>query len=530
MLGYVFSWPVSLSVPFTLADLVLLWCYSSFIFAVSMERWNLHRKLALKFLLLIGERPRMMMAGFMAITAFLSMWISNTATTSMMTPLVLAVLGQLSKDDSPASPSGEPDSAAGLASDDHMALDHDNGDLEATSTTSTDESGVELQMIPMSAEPAAGPESDEDHLRFSKASLLGIAYAASIGGTATLVGTGTNVILVQTFSRLFPHAAPISFGGWFLFASPLAILLLCVTFVLLIVLFARNTSVRVSKRHLEVEHDRVGPVSWAQLVLCADLIFMVACWFIRPILANKGILKPGYITDGTISMVAGLILFVIPSRQEAAPGESVESPVTVVDGGERLPHPLEKKKVITRLADNETLLDVPWDIVMLLGGGLALAEGFQASGLSLVLAQKLNILSSMPLYLMISLVCLVVLFTTELTSNIATVTLVLPILAAMAQSAHQHPLLLMIPATICCSLAFMLPVATPPNAIVFSSNVLKVIDMAKSGLLLNILSLLLVPAYMLTLGSVIFGINFKVFPAWAQPPPSPSSSPSQVSM
>lgn len=505
----------------------------SFLFAVTMERWNLHRKLALKFLLLIGDNPRMMMAGFMGITAFLSMWISNTATTSMMTPLVLAVLGQLSKKPSPVDPESldpvETLSTSGMELS--PPVENEMVDLEPLPT---DESGVELDLMPEHVSDVDSEVHAEDHKRFSKASLLGVAYSASIGGTATLVGTGTNVILVQTFSKLFPDAPAISFGGWFLFATPLAIVLLLLTFALLTFVFTRNTTVKVSRRHLEVEHDRVGPFTWAQLVLVVVLIVMVTLWFLRPILTEKGVLKAGYITDGTISMIAGLLLFILPSRQDTAPGHAVEGAASndadentnenLGDNSDKSNNSNEKskklKKKVTRLADNQTLLDVPWDIVILLGGGLALAEGFQASGLSVVLARKLNVLSSLPLFFMILLISLVVLFTTELTSNIATVTLVLPILAAMAQSTHQHPLLLMIPATICCSLAFMLPVATPPNAIVFSSNVLKVVDMAKAGLLLNLLSLLIVPTYMITLGSVIFGINFKQFPDWAQPAPA----------
>lgn len=526
-----------------------------------------------------------MMAGFMAITAFLSMWISNTATTSMMTPLVLAVLGQLSSEKKRAGSSAQLLSPSSNT-DEPVALDNDPNELESITTNSGDDNAVELDLVSHPASSATVTSHEDDHKRFSKACLLGIAYSASLGGTATLVGTGTNVILVQTFSRLFPSATPISFGGWFLFATPLALILLAITFGLLTVMFTRNTSVSISRRHLEAEHDRVGPLTWEQIVLIADLLFMVLSWFLRPILTEKGWLKSGYITDGTISMVAGLVLFIIPSKQRKMPGHSEEPHATSresmeelsygserlsennqletssVSEGERSEHARNSNsgnrngsanlegdrrestgaaentnnsendrsvesnhKKIFRLADNDTLLELPWDIVILLGGGLALAEGFQASGLSIVLADRLNVLSRLPLYFMITLVCFVVLFTTELTSNIATVTLVLPILAAMGQSTSQHPLLLMIPATICCSLAFMLPVATPPNAIVFSSNILRVADMAKAGLLLNILSLLLVPSYMLTFGSLIFGINFKQFPDWAKPPvtaPSPS--------
>ena len=483
----------------------------------------------------------MMMAGFMAITAFLSMWISNTATTSMMTPLVLAVLGQLSSDKSDKTADSMSNDAShgvdepvSLDGEQQHTLDEDHHDLEAITTNSGDDNGVELDLM---GHPTSKPTTSvhEDHKRFSKACLLGIAYSASIGGTATLVGTGTNVILVQTFSKLFPSATPISFGGWFLFATPLALLLIAISFGILTLMFTRNTTVTISRRHLEIEHDRVGPLTWAQVVLLIDLVLMVVAWFVRPILVNHGHLKSGYITDGTISMLAGLVLFIIPSRQETAPGHAEESssrPADFVEEGQhhhedsqQQQEEKEPAKKRPRLADNDTLLDLPWDIIMLLGGGLALAEGFQASGLSVVLADRLNILSHLPLYFMISLVCLVVLFTTELTSNIATVTLVLPILAAMAQSTSQHPLLLMIPATICCSLAFMLPVATPPNAIVFSSNILRVVDMAKAGLFLNILCLIFVPSYMLTLGSIIFGINFKAFPDWAKVPEAPTEAP-----
>ena len=199
--------------------------------------------------------------------------------------------------------------------------------------------------------------------------------------------------------------------------------------------------------------------------------------------------KAEFINDGTISITMAFLLFLIPSRKEKASGGMV--------------------------LDWKTAVKLPWNIVFLFGGGFALAEGFKASGLSAWLGEQIQGLGSLhPLFIIASL-CLVITFLTELTSNTATAQILLPILAALAVSINVNPLLLMIPGTISCSFAFMLPVATPPNAIVFGTERLRVMDMARVGLILNLLGVVVITAAVFLLGKAVFGIDLAVMPSWA---------------
>ncbi|UCD18564.1 MAG: SLC13/DASS family transporter [Candidatus Zixiibacteriota bacterium] len=408
-----------------------------FIVALAMQKWELHRRIALRIILLIGAGQRRIMLGFMAATAFLSMWISNTATTMMMVPIALAIIVKL--------------------------------------------------------EESYGCERVG---RFSMGLLIGIAYAASIGGTATLIGTPPNPLFVQVLSISFPQAPDITFASWFLFGLPFAVLFLAVSWWLLSLLFApRREKFDVDETVFRAELSRLGKMPYEEIAVLVAFILMALLWMFRNDIPLGSFIIPGwirllpvpdFIDDGTIAIMVALLLFLIPSRSR--PG---------------------------RLMDWKSVRELPWGIVLLFGGGFALASGFKESGLSLWLGGQLTGLEGMPAPLMISLICFMMTFLTELTSNTATTEMILPILGSLAVAIRLNPLLLMIPATLSASCAFMLPVATPPNAIIFGTNRVSMSGLAKTGVVFNLAGILLVTLSVFLVGALVFNISLHEFPAWA---------------
>ena len=408
--------------------------------ALAMERWNLHRRIALGVLLLVGAEPSRIILGFMLATAFLSMWISNTATTMMMVPIGLAVIN---------------------------GLEH---------------------------------QASAKHLRrYAVGLFLGIAYSASIGGVATLVGTPTNLSFVRIFQISFPDAPEITFTKWLTFALPVSVTILAVTWLLLTRLFCQNLKqVRLDSGLFQDEFRLLGRMSWAEKIVLADFILLICLWLFRSDIRMGGFTVPGWsnlfadlksLNDGTVAIAVATLLFLIP----AAPNSK---------GSER------------RVLDWETASKLPWHIVLLLGGGFALASGFKVSGLSEWIGNRLSNVGTWHPIVLIGTVCLLVTFLTELTSNVATVEVFLPILGALSSAINIHPIFLMVPATLSCSFAFMLPVATPPNAIIFATNRIKIWEMAKTGIWLNLLAVFLVTLATLIIGKVIFDINLSQPPNW----------------
>lgn len=409
-----------------------------FVFALAMQRWELHRRIALRILALLGTGPRRMVLGFMVATWFLSMWISNTASTMMMVPMAMAIVAQL--------------------------------------------------------RARCGPEGTG---RFAVALLLGVAYSASIGGLATLIGTPPNLSLARILHIVFPDAPDLSFAGWFLFALPLSTAFLLLAWSVLCAVFLRgSTGFQIDERVVADERARLGPMSFEQRVVLALFALLVGGWMFRADLELFGATLPGWsrlfpdagmIDDGTVAVAIALVLFVIPSRSR--PGE--------------------------RLMDWKTASGLPWGIVLLFGGGFALATGFQDSGLSGWLGERLVALQGTPPLLLVLVICLLLTFLTELSSNTATTEMALPILGSLAVAIETDPLLLMIPATLSASCAFMLPVATPPNAIAFSSGELRMADMMRGGIALNLAGALLITATVYLLGPLVLGIDPGTLPAWA---------------
>ena len=420
-----------------------------FMIAGAMQKWGLHRRIALGIIGVVGGGPARLMLGFMVAAWFLSMWISNTATAVMMVPIGLAIIYQL--------------------------------------------------------EERCGADRAR---RFSTGLMLAIAYACSVGGVATLVGTPPNLSFARIFAITFPEAPPITFGQWFLFGLPLsAIMLLLIWLVLSRLMFRVPAGVTVDSAAVRDERSRLGTASYEERVVLVAFAATALLWVFRRPLSIGSVTIPGWseplpfaslIDDGTIAVAVALVLFVIPTR---TPG---------VDSVSVMP-----TDVVTRL---------PWSIVLLFGGGFALAFGFQATGLAAVIGEQFTGLSSVNTVLLVLIICASITFLTELTSNTATTEMILPILAAVAVAIGVNPLLVMVPATLAASHAFMMPVATPPNAIVFGSQRVRVPEMARTGLVLNLIAIGVITAVFFTIGTAVFGIDTAAMPEWAESYTTPTAT------
>ncbi|KYO40865.1 solute carrier family 13 member 2 isoform X1 [Alligator mississippiensis] len=493
--------------------------------AIAVEHWNLHKRIALRVLLIIGVRPALLLMGFMIVTAFLSMWISNTATTAMMVPIAQAVLEQLHKSEVEAGPIQHTSESI------NKAFELQEGSEKSEASKEKQGNG---HVLAVEDDQRLREEEErlreEKHLKNCKGMSLSVCYASSIGGIATLTGTTPNLVMKGQVDELFPeNGNVVNFASWFTFAFPTMLLLLLLSWIWLQVLFlgfnfAKNfgctsnasekTKQRMAYTVIKEEHKNLGSMKFAEIAILFLFVALVLLWFTRDPgfmtgWATYTFTKDGksYVTDATVVIFISLLMFIIPSevpscfsRANAGHAEENGSPQQV-----RVPPPLLQWKTI-----NEKMA---WNIVILLGGGFALAKGSEESGLSLWLGNQLTPLQNIPPAAIALLLCLLVATFTECTSNVATTTLFLPILASMAQAICLHPLYVMLPCTLSSSLAFMLPVATPPNAIVFSYGQLKVLDMAKAGFMLNILGVLTITLSINTWGYSLFQLH--TFPAWA---------------
>ncbi|XP_030631994.1 solute carrier family 13 member 5 isoform X1 [Chanos chanos] len=482
-------------------------------FAVAVEHWNLHKRIALRVLLMVGVRPALLMLGFMGVTAFLSMWISNTATTAMMVPIVQAVLEQLNSDEAeiPEIHSKEDKSQTPEA--------------EYTSQSGNEkEAQVVVNGLDVSVEAARCQEAQEKR-QICKGLTLCVCYAASIGGTATLTGTGPNLVLKGQMSQLFPENDDvINFASWFGFAFPNMIIMLALSWLWLQFVFMgfnlRKTwgcgSIKTEKdlaayNVIREQHRLLGPMCFGELSVLALFVLLVVLWFTR----DPGFMagwatyifnsNEEYVTDATVAVFIAVLLFILPSKPPKLCLWHRQS----VDLEPQPP----AAKTPALLTWKVTHKKMPWNVVLLLGGGFALAKGSEDSGLSEWLGNQLTPLHTIPPWAIAIILCLLIATFTECTSNVATATLFLPVLASMSQSIGVNPLYIMVPCTLSTSFAFMLPVATPPNAIVFSYGYLKVSDMAKTGIMMNIIGILCISLAINTWGRAMFHLD--TFPSWA---------------
>ncbi|XP_046861707.1 solute carrier family 13 member 5-like isoform X1 [Xenia sp. Carnegie-2017] len=481
--------------------------------AAAVERWNLHKRIALFVLLKIGVQPRRLLFGFMSVTAFLSMWLSNTATTAMMVPIAQAVVKELKRGTIETRETDE------NTFDMNSLKDETNDASETKSFTrvgDTEEHQFTFQK-----------QVEMKHNKFCKGIFLSIAYAANIGGTGTLTGTGPNLVLSGQSEELFPGSGGIGFADWFIYSFPQMIMLLLIAWIWIQYLyldtkfseffFCRKTMqtsridyVEKARSIVRQQYEELGPITFAEVTVLIHFVTLTLLWLFRDPKFIDGwsiLFRKGFVRDGTVGIVVAFSLFNFPSR---------------------MPKLIAKLLCRTIIEDEQddfsyqkTLLEwdtvsrkFSWDILLLLGAGFAMAKAAKDSGLSLWLGLQLSKMDSLPVAVIVLISVTMLCGFTEVTSNTATATIFIPILGALATALQIHPWRLMIPATAACSFAFMLPVATPPNAIVFSSGYLKVTDMVKTGIVLNITGIIVLMVWLYTFGTWYFDLN--TFPEWAE--------------
>ncbi len=408
-----------------------------FVMALAMEKWDLHRRIALKVLSIVGGSPFMILLGFMFSSAFLSMWMSNTATAMMMLPIAFSVT---------------------------TALEEVHGEGKISS--------------------------------FASGLLLAIAHSCSIGGIATLVGTPPNLSFLRIFTIIFPGAPEISFGQWLTFALPITVIIFIFTLLFLYFIYRPKENIeKLDKSFFKDKYKALGKVTLEQKRVFILFIILALLWVFRSDLNLGSTTIPGwsslfknpkFINDGTVAIFVAVLLFIIPSskKNEALVGWKI-------------------------------MLKLPWHIVFLFGGGFALAKGFIDSGLSNYIGGLLAGAGNFsPAVLVTSLTGMMSILT-EFTSNTATTEMMLPIISGLATEIRINPLLIMIPITLAASMAFMFPIATPPNAIVFATGKLKMIHMIKTGFFINVFAVIIIAIMTMTWGTFIFDIDPTVFPDWA---------------
>ncbi|CAJ1054256.1 solute carrier family 13 member 4 [Xyrichtys novacula] len=527
--------------------------------AASIEKWNLHKRIALRMVMIAGAKPGMLVLGFMCCTVFLSMWLSNTSTTAMVMPIAEAVLQQLictgladSQDDSETAEAPEDDASL---SDKEENLDKNQLELlyrndinectkQELSTLSEEQTGevngvglmansreiirhtnghlpqiaIEIPNVKrVKARRDSQYPTKRDHM-ICKCLSLSITYAATIGGLITITGTSTNLIFAEQFNTRYPDAKVINFGTWFIFSFPIAIIMLVLTWLWLHCLFlgcnfretcslSKKRKTRremMSEKRIHEEYEKLGPISYPEVVTGVFFILMTLLWFTR----EPGFVpgwtslfeKKGYRTDATVSVLLGFLLFLIPARRPFSSSSSYK------DTGDDDPlAPMITWKDFQRL--------MPWEIVILVGGGYALAAGCKVSGLSVWIGRQLEPMSGLPPWAVTLLACLLVSAVTEFASNPATLTVFLPILSALSETLQINPLHTLIPSTMCVSFGVMLPVGNPPNAIVFSYGHVQISDMVKAGFGVNLIGVAVVMLAITTWGVPLF--NLTEFPAWA---------------
>lgn len=418
------------------ANHIIFLFIGGFIMALAMERHNLHKRIALRVLMWTGPGYNRLLLGFMFSTAFLSMWMSNTATVMMMLPIANSIILKFEDD-----------------------------------------------------------EGKENVKRISIGLMLGIAYSASAGGIATLIGTPPNPAFTKIFAIMFPAAPEISFSQWMLFGFPVSIFMLFFSWLLISRMYRPKNKMKANVSVFRTQYKELGKMRFEELVVLVAFVLLAVLWISRSGFDFGTVVIPGwasvfgnpkYINDGTVAIGMALILFLIPSNFKKG----------------------------DRILELNVLNKLPWGIIILFGGGFALAGGFVDSGLSLWMGEKLKAIGQLDPIVIIFIIALFMSFLTEITSNTATTQILLPVLAGLAISIKINPYLLMLPATVAASLAFMLPVATPPNAIVFGSGRLKIADMVKTGFWLNMIGVFITTLVSYYWGQYVFNIDVGSLPVW----------------
>jgi len=402
---------------------VLMLFIGGFLVALAMQEWNLHRRLALTVLSWFGGRPSRMLFGFMLCTFTLSMWMSNTAATVMMVSIGLALISHFED---------------------------------------------------LASRQSSKPEQKEEAHNISVALMLGIAYSATIGGMATLVGTPPNLTFARTYAFNFPDKGSIGFTQWFIFGLPVALVIFFIAFFWLKRFFLKaETTMELPKDVIRAELKALGPLRFEEITIMAVFFTMAFAWIFRADLTLGALTIPGWsrllahgskIDDGTVAIMMALCLFIIPARQKKGRG----------------------------ILHHEVIGRIPWHTILLFGGGFALAKGMQASGLSAYIGEKFLGAQGLPQVVFVPILTLGMSFLTEVTSNMASTEMMLPVIVSVCKSLGISAVIPMIGTTLAASAAFMLPAATAPNAIVFGSGIVSIKDMARVGIIINFCAVLVI--------------------------------------
>lgn len=409
------------------ANPIIFLFLGGFIIALSMQRWGLHKRIAIALVGRLGTRPPAIIAGFLLTSGLLSMWVSNTATTLMMLPIALSVV--------------------------HLC-------------------------------PPTGP-GDRERRDFGLALLLSIAYGATTGGMATLIGTPPNALLAAYMSEVYQIT--IGFGQWMLLGVPVATVSLVVVYLVLTrVMFRLGRGELPGMAELLTdERARLGPVSRGERAAAIVFVLTAAGWVFQPLVARLVPLA----SDTGIAIAGAVLLFLVP-----------------VD--------VRRGQFVMTWEDAQRL---PWGVLLLFGGGLSLAGYIESHGLARYLGSLAQGLDQLPMLGVLMVVSFGILLLTELTSNTATAATFLPIAGALALSLGENPLLFLVPTALAANCSYMLPVGTPPNAIVYGSGVVPLAQMVRAGFLLNVILVPIVVGLLLLLGPMVFDLQTGVVPAWARP-------------
>ncbi|QCP07643.1 DASS family sodium-coupled anion symporter [Micrococcus luteus] len=420
-----------------------------FMLALAMQRWNLHRRIALGVLKLMGAKTVNLVLGFMIATGFISMWVSNTATAVMMLPIGVSILVLVQR----------------YGTEDALAAD----------------------AVPAAEQSAPGEAPTQAEIRsltksnFGTALMLGIAYAASIGSLGTIIGTPPNTLLAGHMAT--EHGIEIGFGQWMLVGVPIAVVLLLACWLLLTrVMFRPEIDEVPGGRDLiAAELARLGRMSAPEAKVLVIFVLAALAWITVPLLSEYVLgLDSPLLSDAAIAMVVGLVLFLLPAGGGAGRG--------------------------VRLLDWEAAKELPWGVLLLFGGGLALSGQFSKSGLSTWLGEQVRSLGEIPVWVLVVIAAIGILLLTEMTSNTATAATFLPVASGVALGTGVEPLMLAAPVALAATCAFMLPVATPPNAIAYGSGYVTIGQMVKGGVWLNITAAVLISVASMTLLVWVFGL------------------------
>ena len=411
------------------ADRVVFLFLGGFLLAKAVERSNLHTRFALHILVLFGTDPKYIVAAFILVTGLLSAWLSNTATAMLMLPIASAVISQL----------------------------HNN-------------------------------KNDQD--RFAVCLLLSIAYSASIGGMATLIGTPPNAIFASLSKSTLD--LDVSFGQWLAIGLPISGISLLVLWVYMTRIGVKITDIKSiveEKDFVKEKLLQLGNLNRDEKIVAGIFISTAIAWITRGLIWKD--LLPA-IDDSTIVLVSAISLFLLPSIRKLSKNKDIIKETEKETKFEEEPDNNNNDDDDNKLLNWNSAVKIPWGVLILIGGGLALANAFTATGLDSWIASQLNFLSGMPLIVIILVIVAVAIFSSEIISNTATAALLIPISASLATSLGINPLLLMVPLTIATSYGFIMPVGTPPNAIVFATGHVTAGRMAKVGLPLDIIGIILI--------------------------------------